>query len=97
LGIALQAVTLAVHQRLAHDVTRYAGSVDLRVVPPLCPISVSPTDFSQADDLIRRAQALTRSWLEHGHTEASVSALTVGHTPNPYRPANGAHDAQRAH
>lgn len=97
LGIALQAVTLAVHQRLAYDVTRYAGSVDLRVVPPLCPISVSPTDFSQADDLIRRAQGHTRSWLEHGDTGASVSALTVGHAPQPYRPANGAHDAQRAH
>ena len=33
LGVALHAATLAIHQRLALDVQRYAGSVDMRVVP----------------------------------------------------------------
>lgn len=63
LGIALHAVTLMIHQRLALDVERYAAAVDLRVVPPLCPIAIAPTDFSQADDLIRRAYRHTVDWL----------------------------------
>ncbi len=63
LGMSLHAVTLMIHQRLSLDVDRYADAVDLRVVPPLCPISVAPTDFSQADDLIRRAHQHTSAWL----------------------------------
>jgi len=63
LGVALHAVTLMIHQRLSLDVERYADVVDLRVVPPLCPIAVAPTDFSQADDLIRRAYRHTADWL----------------------------------
>ncbi|GAB2756492.1 patatin-like phospholipase family protein [Nocardioides salsibiostraticola] len=63
LGMALHAVTLMIHQRLSIDVEHYADAVDLRVVPPLCPISVAPTDFSQADDLIRRAYQHTSDWL----------------------------------
>lgn len=64
LGLALHAATLVIHQRLAFDIDRYAGAVDLRVVPPLCPISVSPTDFSQADSLISGAFDHTTRWLE---------------------------------
>lgn len=63
LGMSLHAVTLMIHQRLSLDVERYTDAVDLRVVPPLCPISVAPTDFSQADDLIRRAHQHTSDWL----------------------------------
>ena len=96
LGVALQAAALMIHQRLALDVQHYAGAVDLRVVPPLCPISVGPTDFSQADDLIRRAHLHTRAWLEQGHPTASVSALTVHRARGVYRAGHGAHDADRA-
>jgi len=63
LAVALHAATLVIHQRLSLDVERYADQVDLRVVPPLCPIAIAPTDFSHADDLILRAYEHTRSWL----------------------------------
>lgn len=96
LGVALQAATMVIHQRLGVDVLRYAQSVDLRVVPPLCPISVAPTDFSQADDLIRRAHLHTRAWLELGSRTASVSALTEGTAAAGYRPANDSHHVHRA-
>lgn len=66
LGMALHATTLIVQQRLLLDVERYAGVIDLRVIPPLCPINVSPTDFSQADDLITRSYQLTADWLRQG-------------------------------
>lgn len=97
LGVALQAAALMIHQRLALDVQHYAGAVDLRVVPPLCPISVAPTDFSQADDLIRRAHIHTRTWLEQSDPTASVSALTVHRAGGAYGSRHGAHHAHRAH
>jgi NTE family protein len=39
----------------------------LRVVPPLCPLSVSPTDFSQAAQLVQRAYQSTEAWLKDPH------------------------------
>jgi NTE family protein len=45
LAIAMQALTLAINQRLATDIERFEGIVDLRVVPPLCPVRISPIDF----------------------------------------------------
>jgi NTE family protein len=62
-GMALHALSLAVHQRLAADVTAFRGTLELRVVPPLCPLAVSPADFSHATELIRRARATTAAWL----------------------------------
>ena len=63
LGMALNALTLALNHRLAADVERYQGVVDLRVAPPLCNVSISPADFGHADELIRCAYAQTRQWL----------------------------------
>ncbi len=82
LGMALHGLNLLVQHRLAADVARYEPLVDLRVVPPLCPVTVSPADFSQAADLVERARQATEQWLtdpdsrevdqplmlvEHGH------------------------------
>ncbi len=63
LASALQAVSLLIQQRLRHDAERYATQIELHIVPTLCPIKVSPTDFSQADRLIQEAAALTAAWL----------------------------------
>lgn len=75
LATALQALTLVLQQRLILDVARYAESVDLRVVPPLCPLTVSPLDFSQSASLISRARRSTSHWLEHPSGGVSVLAL----------------------
>jgi NTE family protein len=64
LGMALHAVAVIIQQRMAFDVARYADRLDMRVVPQLCPIRVSPTDFSRTDELISRAEAQTTTWLE---------------------------------
>lgn len=63
LASALQAVSLLIQQRLRHDAERYATQIQLHIVPTLCPITVSPTDFSQADRLIEEAATLTAAWL----------------------------------
>ncbi|MGW6929071.1 patatin-like phospholipase family protein [Lentzea sp. NPDC054927] len=65
-AMALQALTLLVNHRLAVDVERYRDEVELRVVPSLCPLRVSPGDFSRARELIDAAYASTRDWLAAG-------------------------------
>jgi NTE family protein len=64
LGMALHAVSLTIQRRLIADVERWQGQVDLRVVPPLCPVAVAPTDFSHTGELIARAHESTERWLD---------------------------------
>ncbi|QCH26293.1 patatin-like phospholipase family protein [Mycobacteroides salmoniphilum] len=63
LAMALHATTLAINQRLAVDVARFERTVALRVVPPLCPVRISPIDFSHSGELIDRARQQTLRWL----------------------------------
>lgn len=64
LALTMHAVSLMVEQRLVDDLARFQHEVDLRVIPPLCPLKVLPTDFSQAADLIDRSHAAAARWLE---------------------------------
>lgn len=64
LGMVVHAFTLATQRRLIDDVRRLQGDLDLRVVPPLCPVSVSPVDFARSGELIDRARRATRRWLD---------------------------------
>ena len=64
LAMAMHAVTVAIQRRLVQDVQDMQSLVDLRVAPPLCPVSVSPVDFRAAARLIDRARASTRAWLD---------------------------------
>jgi NTE family protein len=41
-------------------------SIEHFVVPPLCPLTGSPYDFSQTSELIERAAMSTGSWLSEG-------------------------------
>ncbi|GLZ48900.1 hypothetical patatin-like protein [Actinomycetospora sp. NBRC 106375] len=79
-GMALHGLTLLVHQRLAPDLERYRDQVDLRVVPSLCPLSVSPADFSRADELIDSARTSTRTWLARGCPPEVATAML----PHPH-------------
>ena len=66
LGHALHALTLLIERRLILDVARYADVVEVAVLPPLCPMTVGPGDFRHTGELIDRARATTRSWLDEG-------------------------------
>lgn len=83
LGMALHATTLIVQRRLLLDIERYAEVVDLRVIPPLCPVGVSPTDFSQADALIDRSYELTTDWLGHGPVDLATMLAQAVHPHDP--------------
>ncbi|MBI2168543.1 MAG: patatin-like phospholipase family protein [Actinobacteria bacterium] len=64
LAMALHGLSVLMQHRLALDVERYESEVDLRVVPPLCPVTISPADFRHSADLIERARRSTEAWLE---------------------------------
>lgn len=63
---ALHALNLLVNRRLVRDLEEIGGKVEIAVVPPLCPVGVTPFDFSKTAELIRRAEASTRLWLRQG-------------------------------
>ncbi|HKP64428.1 MAG TPA: patatin-like phospholipase family protein [Polyangiales bacterium] len=64
LGVALQALTILIGRGLAWDIERFDGTYALRVVPPLCPLDVAPTDFSRSPELLQRAYESTQAWLK---------------------------------
>ncbi len=63
---ALHALNLLIAHQLVRDLEMLSGQVELITVPPLCPLSISPYDFSRAQELIERAANATRAWLESG-------------------------------
>ena len=63
LGNALQAISLLIQQRLRNDAETFANRARLHIVPTPCPVSVSPTDFSQSGRLIETSLALTAAWI----------------------------------
>lgn len=66
LGMAVHALSLVLNQNLVESLERCSGSADIRVVPPLCPVTVSPVDFGHAAELIGRARESTSRWLVQG-------------------------------
>jgi NTE family protein len=67
------------NQRLAVDVARFEEAVDLRVIPPLCPIGMSPVDFSHSASLIERSYTATQEWLPARHRITGQAALLEPH------------------
>jgi NTE family protein len=82
LGVAIQALTVLIGRGLASDIERYHGTCMLHVVPPLCPLDVTPTDFSQANALIERAYDSTVAWLNSD--AVNTSPLVQAHAVRPH-------------
>jgi len=93
LATAMQALTLLIEQRLIIDVAHFADLSAIKVLPPLCPLAVSPTDFGHAGELIERARRATAMWIDAGgpslpapsrflslHHHARGEPSTVAHT-----------------
>ncbi|MEO5608518.1 MAG: patatin-like phospholipase family protein [Ornithinibacter sp.] len=78
MGATLSALSLLLHRQLLAQVREHHGPARLHVMPPLCPLSVSPADFSHAPELIQRSQQVSNQWLDRGEDRtdpASVLAL----------------------
>lgn len=63
---ALHALTLVIARQLVRDLEFYSTRAQIYVVPPLCPLNVSPYDYTQCAELIERAAQTTRVWLRGG-------------------------------
>jgi NTE family protein len=66
LASALHAITLLIAHQLVMELEHYRDQAEIVTVPPLCPLEVSPYDFSRAGELIERAAEQTQRWLDRG-------------------------------
>jgi NTE family protein len=65
-GKALHAVTLMIAWQLMHELDRIPADAQVHLVPALCPLAVSPFDFSSSRELIERAARSSQKWIEDG-------------------------------
>jgi NTE family protein len=80
LGVALQALSILIARQLVADIEHFSSRVEIRVVPPLCPVRGAMYDFTQVGSWIDRAYASTREWIRNG-------GLSEGReTPQPLLP-----------
>jgi NTE family protein len=63
---ALHAVTLLIAWQLMHELERIPHDIEVHLVPTLCPLAVSPFDFSAASELIERAADTAKKWIDDG-------------------------------
>jgi NTE family protein len=76
LGMAVHALSLVLNQKLVDSLERCSENARVKVVPPLCPITISPIDFGHAAELIARARESTTRWLGQGEPlRASLKRL----------------------
>lgn len=87
LGSALTALSLLLHRQLMAQVAGYRGPATLHVVPPLCPLAVSPADFTQTGALVTRARESTSRWLAGSNAVGGADVLALHTHHRPPRPA----------
>lgn len=81
IACALQAIALLTAHQLVVEIEHFRSRVEVITVPPLCPLAVSPYDFSRAAELIERSAEQTRRWLEEGGlTRDRVPGALRAHT-----------------
>jgi NTE family protein len=66
LGRAMHAITLTFARQLRHDFERHSDQLEMRIVPPLCPMAQSAYDYSHGAELIARARESTKAWIRDG-------------------------------
>ncbi|TGN63244.1 patatin-like phospholipase family protein [Nocardioides eburneiflavus] len=69
IGAALHALALLMQQRLAREVAEFATAATLKILPPLCPLTISAADFSHGDELIARSRQVSQEWIAAGNVD----------------------------
>ncbi len=64
IGKALHAITLMIAWQLMYELERLPETIEVHLVPTLCPLAVSPFDFSRSRELIERAAHSTKKWID---------------------------------
>lgn len=81
IGRILHAITLLVAWQLMHEIAAMADRAVVHVAPALCPLAISPYDFSASRQLIARSRRSTHRWISEGGLSrpASPSELKAHH------------------
>lgn len=66
IDMALHGLNILTVGKLMSAVQRFASDVAITVVPPLCPLAVSPVNFRATGELIDRSATETERWLAEG-------------------------------
>ena len=66
IAVALHALNILIARQLTEAIRHFRSTVEIVVVPPLCPLGVSPYDFTSVGALIDRAEESTDDWLRVG-------------------------------
>jgi NTE family protein len=74
--MALHAISLLTHRRLIDDIERHRADAQLIVLPPPCPLSITPIEFDRAGELIGRALEDAREFLASEVRLGSQASLT---------------------
>lgn len=69
LGMALHALSLLTQRRLIDDIEKHRATTRLIVLPPPCPLGITPIDFGHASLLIERAYEDACAFLDGGGAE----------------------------
>jgi NTE family protein len=88
LGMALHALSLLTHSRLISDIELHRDSAKLIVLPPPCPLSIAPIDFSHASELIECALSDAREFLDGGGAERPPIHMRMHRHVRPNRSAS---------
>jgi NTE family protein len=90
LAMALHAISLLTHRRLTDDIERHRGDAELVVLPPPCPLRITPIDFGHAGELIDRALRDARRFLDSGGERRPAIRM------HPHRHGRGTSPSARA-
>ena len=66
IGKALHAITLLIAWQLMHELEVLPKEIEVHLVPTLCPLAISPFDFSASRQLIERAADSSAKWIAAG-------------------------------
>ena len=83
LAMAVHAFNLLLHARLRHEIEAFRHQVTLVVLPPPSPLTVLPSDFSQADALIRSGLENAREALADAQPAGAPTDRAIARLENP--------------
>lgn len=76
--MALHAVSLVTHRRLVDDIECHRPDAALIVLPPPCPLNITPIEFDGAGELIERALGDARKFLASGREHRDAIDMRLG-------------------
>jgi NTE family protein len=94
LGMVVQATALMIAHRFADEAAALAERSDVVVLPPPCPVHVSPIDFRHTRDLIERSEAAASDFLA-GRDAPVVPLHAARRHPRSRRRSRGRADFAR--